>query len=108
MPDAGSAMDGDEWCIMRVALPTGVFLICKRRFVAEKPHRFRIPKWVGMANAIVWRVGSFAIRGIGSEGLNRAYSLSNFCGGRSNPFANNNITIKRKATLLKIGSKIKI
>jgi len=29
-------------------------------FIIEKPHEFQIPKWVGTANAIGWRVGSFS------------------------------------------------
>lgn len=30
-----------------------------REFVAEKVHELQFFKWVGMANAIGWRVGSF-------------------------------------------------
>jgi hypothetical protein len=33
----------------------------KRSFVAEQLHEFRFLKWVGTANAIGWRVGSFAL-----------------------------------------------
>ena len=39
----------------------------KRSFIAEKLSELRNTKWIGTANAIVWRVGSFRSIGGGAK-----------------------------------------